>query len=93
MLADDTVVRRLDGLVEAEVDDEIVALHVDQGLCYGFNVTATSVWNALREPRSMAELKHALLAEFEVDPDTCGRELGEIIETMAAQGLVTTTAA
>ena len=92
MLPDDTLVRRLDGLIEAEVDDEIVALHVDRGLCYGFNVTATSVWNALKEPRKVAELRDALLAEYDVDPQTCRQELAGIIETMAAQGLVTTTA-
>ena len=87
-LDDRAVVRRLDDLIEAEVDDEILALHVEQGVCYGFNVTAARVWNSLREPRRIAELRAQLLDEFDVDEETCGRELSEILALLAAQRLV-----
>jgi len=86
---DDAVVRRLDGLIEAEVDDEILALHVEQGVCYGFNLTAAHVWAALERPRTIAELEAGLLEDFDVDEQTCARELREILETLAAQNLVT----
>ena len=82
------MVRRLDDLIEAEVDDEILALHVEQGVCYGFNVTAAQVWNSLRQPRRIAELRAQLLDEFDVDEETCGRELSEILALLAAQKLV-----
>jgi len=85
------VVRRLDGLIEAAVDDEILALHVDQGVCYGFNVTAARVWTLLKRPRRVAELKAELLAEFDVDDATCERELDDILGLLAEQNLVTVT--
>ena len=87
-LDDRAVVRRLDDLIEAEVDDEILALHVEQGVCYGFNVTAARVWTSLRQPRRIAELRAQLLDEFDVDEETCGRELSEILALLAAQKLV-----
>ena len=86
------LVRRLDGLIEAEIDDEILALHVEQGVCYGFNVTAARVWTSLEQPKRIAELRAELLAEFDVDEETCERELGEIVEALAAQNLVTIAA-
>ena len=89
MIDSDTIVRRLDGLVEAQVDDEILALHIDQGICYAFNVTAAHVWNALGEPRRVGDLRDELLAEFEIDPETCEKQLAEVIELLVAQGLVT----
>ena len=52
----EAVFHRLDGLIEAEVDDEILALHVEQGVCYGFNVTAARVWTSLKQPKRLSEL-------------------------------------
>src|SRR5687767_1291004 len=83
-----TLVRRLDGLIEAGVDDEILALHVDQGTCYGFNATAARVWSSLRQPKRIAELQAELLAEFDVDAETCERELLDVIGVLADQNLV-----
>ena len=92
MVDSDTLIRRLDGLVEAEVDGEILALHVDQGTCYAFNLTAARVWTSLREPRRLREIRDELLAEYEVDAETCERQLAEVIDLLVAQGLVTTAA-
>ena len=90
MISSDTIVRRLDGLVEARVDDEILALHVEQGTCYSFNVTAAQVWTSLEQPRRMGDIRDELLAQFDVDAETCEQQLAEIIDLLMAQGLVTT---
>jgi hypothetical protein len=90
MINSDTLVRRLDGLVEARVDSEILALHVEQGNCYAFNVTAAQVWSSLEEPRRIGEIRDELLASFDVDVETCERQLIEIIDQLVRQGLVTT---
>ena len=37
-------------LMEAELGDDIVALDVARGTCFGFNSVASSVWRALAEP-------------------------------------------
>ena len=90
MINGDTLVRRLDGLVEARVDSEILALHVEQGNCYAFNVTAAHVWSSLGEPRRIGDVRDELLASFEVDVETCERQLIEIVDQLVRQGLVTT---
>src|SRR4051794_26561237 len=68
------LVSRKEGLVEAEVDGEIVALHVDNGTCYGFNGTASAVWRMLDRPRRLDEICEGLVGEYEVEPDQCERE-------------------
>jgi hypothetical protein len=92
MIDSDTVVRRLDGLVEAQVDGEILALHIEQGNCYAFNVTAAQVWSSLEQPRRVGDIRDELLANFDVDAATCERQLAEIVEQLIRQGLVTTVA-
>ena len=42
-----TVVARRDGFVEAEIDDEIVALSIEHGTCYGLNRVGSRIWNLL----------------------------------------------
>ena len=86
------VYKRALELMEAELGDELVALDANLGECFGFIGVATSVWRDLKQPKSFDELRDALLAEYDVDPDRCSRELGELLDDMSSKGLVTTSA-
>jgi hypothetical protein len=84
----DILVSRKEGLVEAEVDGEIVALHVDNGTCYGFNGTASAVWRMLDRPRRLDEICEGLVGEYEVEPGQCEREVMELLRDLEGDGLV-----
>jgi Coenzyme PQQ synthesis protein D (PqqD) len=83
--------RRAAELMEAELGDELVALDPNAGDCFGFNNVATSVWRQLEVPKSFSQLRDALLEEYEVEPEQCSRELKELLDDLAAKGLVATT--
>jgi hypothetical protein len=87
-VSEDLIVARRGGLIEAEVDGEMVALHVDNGTCYGFNATATRVWALIETPRRLGELRDALLEEFDVPPDVCEAQLRDLLSELEADGLV-----
>jgi hypothetical protein len=82
------VVTRRAGLIEAEVDGELVALHVDNGTCYGFNATATRIWSMIEEPKRLSELRDALVSEFDVAPDVCEAQLLDLLKDLEGDGLV-----
>lgn len=82
------MVSRGDGLVEAEVDGELVALHVDKGTCYGFNNTATAIWKLIERPRRLDEICDALAGEFEVDREECERDVLALLRDLESDGLV-----
>lgn len=82
------IVSRRADLIETEVDGELVALHVDKGTCYGFNGTATRIWGLIEQPRRLSELKAQLTREFDVDPDVCEQQLGDLLKELEADGLV-----
>ena len=82
-------IRRNAEFMEAEVDGELVALHVDKGTCYGFNATATRIWGLLAEPKSKEQLYAALTSEYAVDRETCEREVEPLLRELEADGLVT----
>ena len=82
-------IERLGGLIEAEVDGELVALHVENGKCYGFNGTATRIWSMLGdEGKTLNELCTDLSREYEVDPATCAEEILPFVKELEADGLV-----
>lgn len=81
-------VERRGEMIETEVDGELVALHIDNGTCYGFNSTATRIWSMIEQPRLLSELTGELMREFDVDAATCEAQLRELLDELAADGLV-----
>lgn len=84
----DLLVERRGEMIETEVDGELVALHIDNGTCYGFNSTATRIWALIDQPRRLSELRDDLMREFDVDAATCEAELKALLDELAADGLV-----
>lgn len=84
----DLIVERCGEMIETEVDGELVALHVDNGTCYGFNGTATRIWALTEQPKRLSQLKEELLSEFDVDPETCDAQVRELLDELASDGLI-----
>ena len=81
---------RRDGLIEAEIDDEIVALSIQRGVCYGMNRVASRIWNLLTKPIRICDLCAALVAAYAVDPEVCKRQVLDLLEELRAEGLIAT---
>jgi hypothetical protein len=82
------VYQRAVELLEADINDEMVALEPTKGSCFGFNAIATEIWRKLERPRSFAELRNELLSEYEVSDEQCTRELRELIDGMSRAKLI-----
>jgi hypothetical protein len=80
--------RRLPGLAEAQVDGELVALHIENGTYYSFNETAARIWALLDRPKNIGDLCAALAAEFEVDASACREEVMFLLKDLQTDGLV-----
>ena len=78
-----------DGLVEAEVDDEILALSIERGTCYGMNRIGSRIWRLIAKPIRICDLCTTLLAQYQVDPETCERQVIDLLEEFCAEGLIT----
>ena len=80
-------------LLEAEIDDEIVALDRDQGEVFGFNLVASDVWRLLEQPLSLGDLCAELEQRYEVAPDQCAREITELLDQLIEMKLIQRTPA
>lgn len=87
--AGDLIVARNGSLIEAATGREMVALDVESGTCFGFNVTARRIWQLIAQPTSLAQLCSTLSNEFTADPDTVAQDVRALLEELAVDGLVT----
>ena len=89
-LSHGSVISRSDGFIEAEIDNEIVALNIKHGTCYGLNQVGSRMWKLLATPTSVGDLCATLLSEYVVDPLVCERQVLDLLEELRAEGLITT---
>jgi hypothetical protein len=87
-LTPSTVVSRARGLVESEIDSEVVALNIETGTCYGLNAVGSRVWSLLAKPVRISDVCATLIAEYQVEPDTCEREVVELVDQLIVENLV-----
>jgi hypothetical protein len=87
-VTEDLIVERRGGLIQTEVDGELVALHIENGSCYGFNLTATRIWALIETPKRLSQLERDLIAEYDVDPQTCREELRGMLDELQGDGLI-----
>ena len=85
----ETVVRASPQQVFCNVADEAVLLSLHNGEYYGLNEVAASIWKHIQEPRTVLELRDALLAEYcDIDEGECERAVTGFLMEMIALKLV-----
>lgn len=74
--------------VSCPLGDESAILNLKNTVYYGLNSVGARVWELLRQPRSVGEIRDALLEEYEVEGERCERDLLDLLEKMRSEGLV-----
>jgi hypothetical protein len=88
-LTADTRVGWAQTAISTEVDGELVALDITQGVCYGLNRIGTRIWQLTETPRSAREVAEILVSEFDVAPDVCTDQTMDLFTDLLAAGLLT----
>ncbi|MBC7236964.1 MAG: PqqD family protein [Chloroflexi bacterium] len=91
MIADSAWVTVSDDLVASDLEDGTVILNLKSGIYYGLNQMGSVIWKLVQAPIRIAEIREALLAEYDVDAERCQRELLALVKDMASSGLVKIT--
>ena len=84
------VVARKDDFIAAEIDDEIVALSIEHGICYGMNRVGSRIWNLLAKPMRISDLCASAACRVPGRSEVCERQVLDLLEELRAEGLITT---
>jgi hypothetical protein len=74
--------------VSCPLGDESAILNLNNTVYYGLNPVGSSVWRLLQQPKTVGELRDALLDEYDVEAERCESDLLELLEKMRAEGLI-----
>ena len=77
-----------DGVLVRELDGESVLLNVHSEKYFGLDEVGTRMWAALTRFRNLESAHHALLDEFEVEPERLRADLEALVTELAAHGLL-----
>jgi hypothetical protein len=87
-LSEDSLVVWSRDQLSCELDREIAILNLTNQTYFGLNRVATVIWNALREPRRIGELRDLLLERYEVDHERCLTDVIKLVGELHHNGLV-----
>ena len=74
--------------VSCPLGEESAILNLKNSMYYGMNPVGTRIWTLLKEPRSVEQLRDALLNEYDVDAALCERDLLDLLGKMKSEGLI-----
>jgi len=74
--------------VHCSVEEEVVILSLKNGVYYGLNPVGAFIWNLIQKPKTLKEVRNAVLLEFEVDEEECMEDLYELIGELLKKNLI-----
>jgi len=83
-----SMVRQSRDIIASDIDDEKVMMSLSKGHYYGLDSIGRSVWDILEKPTSVSGLVDALRREYDVDPETCEKDVLAFLENLHADGII-----
>ena len=84
------IVAVADEQVSCEMEGGQVILNLADGVYYELDGVGARIWELLQEPRPVNALRDAIVAEYDVDPAECERDLRDLLAGLASHGLIRT---
>lgn len=88
-IPDGAVIRRRQDVVANDLSaTELVMLDVERGLYFGMQDVGKTIWASLAEDTTFDSICSELLDRYEVDEQTCRREVADFLEQLAQLELI-----
>ncbi len=71
-----------------EINDEVVILSLERSLYFGLQGAGVQVWQALEQPKSLAELCSVVTDAYDVASDDCEADVRQVLSSLQEEGLV-----
>lgn len=72
------------------LDNETVIVNLQAGTYYSLDATGSRVWQLIQAPISIADVCAMLEQEFQVEPSQCRKDILELMDNLAEEGLIQT---
>lgn len=90
-LSSQTMVMASQEQISCDLGEEAAILGMRSGVYYGLNPIGARVWNLLQQPRSVGEIRDAIVGEYDVTAEYFEPDLIKLLQQMLREGLVELT--
>ncbi len=84
----ESVVHQIEDIVASDIDDEKVMMSIEKGRYYSLDPVGSRVWELLDKPIRVSDLIAALLLKYDVDRETCERDVLAFLEELREDGIL-----
>ena len=74
--------------VSCELNGEVAILNLKSTLYFGLNKVGATVWDAMHEPMTAADLCRAVLDRYDVTEVQCQKDVLELLTKLNSAGLI-----
>jgi hypothetical protein len=74
--------------ISADRAGEAVILNLGTGMYYELAGVGARIWELIREPTQVADVRDTILQEYDVKLERCERDLLDLLEQLADTGLI-----
>ena len=74
--------------VSADLSGEAAILNLKTSTYFGLNAVGASIWKLIQEPKTVKEIRDAILEEYNVEPDLCEHDVLELLQALSTHGLI-----
>lgn len=77
--------------VSSDLAGETVLLSMESAMYYGLDEVGSRIWELVREPILVSDLRDAIEREYNVEPERCEADVLGFLRELAAKGLIEVT--
>lgn len=88
IISPESVVTAAPDQISSDLAGEAVIMSLQDGAYYGLNEVGARIWSLLQQPRPVAAIRDALVAEYEIDPAQCEHEVVALLAALETVGLI-----
>jgi hypothetical protein len=74
--------------VFCDLAGEAAILNLKNSAYYGLDIVGARIWALVQEPTTVATVRDVILREYDVEPEQCERDLLDLLQKLAAEGLI-----
>ena len=88
IVSENSIVVAAKGQSSSELEGETVILNLQSGVYYGLKAVGATIWNFIQEPKTVNEVRDAILAKYEVESEQCESDLLALFQELKSEGLI-----
>jgi len=74
--------------VSSDLAGETVLLNMQSAMYYGLDQVGSRIWELVREPIRVSDLRDAITNEYDVEPERCEADVLGFLRELALKGLI-----